>query len=263
MMISESSHVPQESINLAVQAVHYRYGHSPALEDLSFTVANGELVALVGRNGAGKSTLLRCIAGWTRPTQGNVLLQGQAIYQNERWTRRHIVLIPDTPPFYEALTAWEHAQMVAQLHHLENWEGEAEKLFARFGLWSNRDAFPFMYSRGMRYKLALCLALLLKPALLLLDEPLGPLDPLSAGYLWGEFGRYQEQGMSILLSSHQMPYAVHPDRYLVMEQGRLLCQGTPAELRADLGLTGDFSLDNLLETAVTNLYPASPTTTHD
>jgi ABC-type multidrug transport system ATPase subunit len=81
--------------------------------------------------------------------------------------------------------------------------------------------------------------------------------------LWGEFGRYQEQGMSILLSSHQMPYAVHPDRYLVMEQGRLLCQGTPNELRADLGLTGDFSLDNLLETAVTNLYPALPTTTHD
>jgi len=249
--------------NLVVQALSYRYGHSPALEDVSLTVADGELVALVGRNGAGKSTLLRCIAGWTRPTQGEVLLQGQAIYRNERWTRQHIILIPDTPPFYETLTAWEHVQMVAQLHRLTDWEDEAEKLLARFGLWSNRDAFPFMYSRGMRYKLALCLALLLKPTLLLLDEPLGPLDPLSASYLWTEFGRYQAEGMSIVLSSHQMPYAAHPDRYLVMEQGRLLCQGTPDELRADLGLAGDFSLDNLLETAVTNLYTASSFIDHE
>jgi len=257
-----AGNTPVENANLVVQALHYHYGHSPALEDVSLMVARGELAALVGRNGAGKSTLLRCIAGWTRPTQGKVFLNGRAIYPNERWIRQHIVLIPDTPPFYEALTAWEHVQMVAQLHRLTAWEDEAEKLFARFGLWSNRDAFPFMYSRGMRYKLALCLALLLKPALLLMDEPLGPLDPLSAGYLWGEFGRYRDQGMSILLSSHQMPYAVQPDRYLVMEQGRLLCAGTPDELRADLGLTGDFSLDTLLETAVTTLYPQLPPAPH-
>ncbi|MCZ7671295.1 MAG: ABC transporter ATP-binding protein [Chloroflexi bacterium] len=145
-----------------MQGLNYRYGLNPALEDVSLTLAGGELAALVGRNGAGKSTLLRCIAGWTRATQGEILLQGQAIYQNERWTRQHIVLIPDTPPFYESLTAWEHVQMVTQLHRLKNWEAEAQKLFEHFGLWSNRDSFPTMYSRGMRYKLALCLAFLLK-----------------------------------------------------------------------------------------------------
>jgi ABC-2 type transport system ATP-binding protein len=248
----------KNAANLVVQALSYRYGHNPALEDVSLTMMKGELVALIGRNGAGKSTLLRCIAGWTRPTQGNILLQGQDIYQNERWVRQRVVLIPDTPPFYEALTAWEHVQMAAQLHRLTNWESAAETLFARFGLWSNRDAFPFMYSRGMRYKLALCLALLLKPTLLLLDEPLGPLDPLSAGYLWQEFGRYQQQGMSILFSSHQIPRAVQPDRYLVMEQGRLLCQGTPNELREELDLADDFSLNRLLETAVANHHASLP-----
>jgi len=248
---------------LAVQDLNYHYGNNPALEDVSLTMEAGELVALVGRNGAGKSTLLRCIAGWTRSTHGEVLLQGQDIYKNERWTRQHIVLIPDTPPFYESLTAWEHVQMVSQLHHLINWEYEAEKLLDRFGLWSNRDAFPTMYSRGMRYKLALCLAFLLKPALLLLDEPLGPLDPLSAGYLWQEFGHYQELGMSILLSSHQMPHDAHPDKYLVMEQGRMLCDGSPDTLREELGLDGDFSLDSLLETAVTNLYTSETQPTHE
>lgn len=254
-----SNHSPNlaaQSANLVVQSLHYRYGHSPALHDLSMTIAAGELVALVGRNGAGKSTLLRCIAGWTRPTQGEIYLQGRSIYDHERWARQRVMLIPDTPPFYEALTAWEHVQMVAQLHRLIDWKDQAEALLTRFGLWSNREIFPFMFSRGMRYKLALCMGLLLKPVLLLLDEPLGPLDPLSADYLWSEFGRYRDQGMSILLSSHQMPYAVHPDRYLVMEQGQLLLQGTPETLTADLGLNGEFSLDKLLKTAVTNLYTA-------
>jgi len=243
--------------NLVVQSLHYRYGHSPALHNLSVTIAAGELVALVGRNGAGKSTLLRCIAGWTRPSQGEIYLQGQSIYDHERWARQHITLIPDTPSFYEALTAWEHIQMVAQLHRLVDWEDQAESLLTRFGLWSNREAFPFMFSRGMRYKLALCLGLLLKPVLLLLDEPLGPLDPLSADFLWAEFGRYRDQGMSILFSSHQMPYAVHPDRYLVMEQGQLLREGTPEALMADLNLDGEFSLDMLLKTAVTNFNTAN------
>ena len=106
-----------------------------------------------------------------------------------------------------------------------------------------------MFSRGMRYKLALCLGLLLEPALLLLDEPLGPLDPLSVDYLWGELVRYQKLGMGILLSSHQMPEGIQPDRYLVMEQGQMPLQGTPEALM----LPGEtFSLESLLQTAVTD-----------
>ncbi len=242
---------------LLVQGLNYRYGFAPALQDVSFAVAAGELAALVGRNGAGKSTLLRCIAGWTRATAGDILLQERSIYQHERWARQHLVLIPDTPPFYDELTAWEHVQLVAQLHRLIDWEDRAAELLATFGVWSNREATPAMFSRGMRYKLALCLALLLQPALLLLDEPLGPLDPLSADYLWNAFGRYREQGMSILFSSHQLPSDVHPDRYLVMEQGQMPLQGTPETLTAELALDGNLSLNVLLQTAVNRIARAS------
>lgn len=234
---------------LIVHNLSYQYGYSPALHDISFSLAAGELSVLIGRNGAGKSTLLRCIAGWTQATRGDIHLQGRPINQHERWLRRHVVLIPDMPPFYEELTAWEHLQMVAQLHRLTDWEKMAETLLTNFGLWSNRESFPFMFSRGMRYKLALCLGLLLEPALLLLDEPLGPLDPLSVDYLWGELVRYQKRGMGILLSSHQMPEGIHPDRYLVMEQGQMPLQGTPEALMPP-GET--FSLESLLQTAVTD-----------
>ena len=237
---------------LTVQNLSYQYGYSPALHDLSFSLQVGELSVLLGRNGAGKSTLLRCIAGWTQAARGEIRVQGRLIHEHERWLRRHVVLIPDTPSFYEELTAWEHLQMVAQLHKLTDWQAVANTLLTNFGLWSNRDSFPFMFSRGMRYKLALCLALLRQPALLLLDEPLGPLDPLSANYLWGELVRYQKQGMGILLSSHQIPEGIQPNRYLIMEQGQMPLQGTPDELTLP---DGTLSLEYMLQTAVNNFVP--------
>lgn len=240
---------------LAVQQLSYQYGYSPALHELSFSLPAGELAVLLGRNGAGKSTLLRCIAGWTQAAQGVIRVQGRLIQQHERWLRQQVVLIPDTPAFYEELTAWEHLQMVAQLHKLANWEETAVSLLTNFGLWSNRESFPFMFSRGMRYKLALCLALLRPPALLLLDEPLGPLDPLSANFLWGELLRYQTRGMGILLSSHQIPEGIQPDRYLIMEQGQMSLQGTPEALTPP---EGTLTLEGLLQTAMDHFVAPSP-----
>ncbi|MFN8449254.1 MAG: ABC transporter ATP-binding protein [Anaerolineae bacterium] len=237
---------------LQVTNVGYRYGSLNALVDVTFEVegSEGELVALVGRNGAGKSTLLKCIAGWTRPTDGEVLLMGERIDRNERFARKYIVLVPDTPPFYDELTAWEHLQFNAQAHRLDDWEERAEDLLDRYGLLSNKDAFPFTFSRGMRYKLALCMALLVSPKILLLDEPLGPLDPVSADELWIELNRHRSEGMTILLSSHQLPPAAYPDRYFIMEQGEVIAHGTPDQMRKNLGVLNDLTLDNLLRAAI-------------
>lgn len=236
---------------LQVTDLGYRYGSLHALSEVSFEVeGGGELIALVGRNGAGKSTLLKCIAGWTRPTDGNVTLNGERIDRNERYIRAHVVLVPDTPPFYDELTAWEHLQFNAQAHRLQDWEERAEDLLDRYGLLNNRDAFPFTFSRGMRYKLALCMGLLVEPKLLLLDEPFGPLDPVSADELWYELNRHRGDGMTILLSSHQLPPEAYPDRYLIMEQGEVIAVGTPEQMRTELGVTDSLTLDNLLRAAI-------------
>ncbi len=241
----------EEAPLLDVTGVGYRYGSLNALTEVSFQVkGGGELVALVGRNGAGKSTLLKCIAGWTRPTDGEVLLMGERIDRNERFARKYIVLVPDTPPFYDELTAWEHLQFNAQAHRLDDWEERAEDLLDRYGLLNNKDAFPFTFSRGMRYKLALCMGLLVEPKILLLDEPLGPLDPVSADELWIELNRHRTEGMTILLSSHQLPPAAYPDRYFIMEQGEIIAHGTPDQMRSQLGVKNDLTLDNLLRAAI-------------
>lgn len=242
-----------ESPLLVVRDVSYRYGSLNALLNITLEVeGGGELIALVGRNGAGKSTLLKCIAGWTRPTDGEVLLLGERVDRagSERFVRAHVVLVPDTPPFYDELTAWEHLQFNAQAHRLADWESRAEDLLERYGLLGNREAFPFTFSRGMRYKLALCMGLLVEPKILLLDEPLGPLDPVSADELWIELNRHRNEGMTILLSSHQLPPDAHPDRYFVMEQGEVIAEGTPETMRTEYGVTDALTLDNLLRAAI-------------
>ena len=233
---------PNHGARLTVSHVSYRYGPSWVLNDITFALPGAALVVLAGRNGAGKSTLLRCLAGWARPTRGEVFIQGVRVYQHERHARARVLLVPDTPPFYDELTAWEHVQFVARANRLTGWREPAERWLRQFGLWSARDAYPFTLSRGMRYKLGLCLALMLQPPLLLLDEPLGPLDPVSAGLLWEELERRRGEGMAILLSSHQTPPA-DPDRYLLMEDGVLI---------GDLpgGETADQTLEELLADAL-------------
>src|SRR5512145_1900777 len=86
---------------LDVNGVGYRYGALAALVKATFQAEAGELIALVGRNGAGKSTLLKCIAGWTQATEGEVKIHGYPVSKNERYVREHLILVPDTPPFYD------------------------------------------------------------------------------------------------------------------------------------------------------------------
>lgn len=237
---------------LSVSDVSYRYGSFNALSHVTLESEPGQLIAMVGRNGAGKSTLLRCIAGWTQPTDGEIKIKGISVSKTERQIREHVVLLPDTPPFYSELSAWEHLQFTAQVHSYVDWEDEAEELLSRYGLLANKNAFPFTFSRGMRYKLALCIALLVEPALLLMDEPLGPLDPVSADDLWHQLARHKADGMTILLSSHQLPAEATPDRYVIMEGGELIAQGSPEDLRQSLNITGEMTLDNLLRGALKN-----------
>lgn len=256
-MVEQTQDIPEEETQdhegplLKVEGVSYKYGSFTALSSATFDLDAGMLVALVGRNGAGKSTLLRCIAGWTRPSEGSVHVMGRSVAENERFVREHVVLLPDTPPFYDELTAWEHLQFAAQAHGWNNWESDAEDLLDRYGLLTNRDAFPFSFSRGMRYKLAMCMALLIEPRILLMDEPLGPLDPVSADELWIELNRHRNEGMTIILSSHQLPQEAYPDYYFIMEQGEIIGRGTPDNLRKTLKIgDGPLTLDSMLRAAI-------------
>ena len=236
---------------LIAVGVSYIYDTFEALHDVSLTISPGELVVLVGRNGAGKSTLLRCLAGWSQPSDGEITVCGLALPDDEREVRRRLVLVPDVPRFYAELTAWEHLQLVGRLNRSPDYPQQAERLLRRFGLWQSRHAFPSGLSRGMRYKLALCTALLVRPRLLLLDEPFGPLDPVSALFLWEDLLRMRTEGLGILISSHQLPAGAVPDRYVILEQGEVLACDSPAALRTTYRLDDAGGVDDILRAAVT------------
>lgn len=205
---------------LALRGLSFSYGGADVFKDLELEVAPGEIAFLFGSNGAGKSTLLRCVAGWSAPTQGVVELLGRSLRDADRHLRRRVVLVTDTPPFYDDLTAREHLRFVLRANHLRDGESEAERLLGVFGLSGVADAYPSTYSRGMRYKLALAIALLVRPSLLLLDEPFGPIDAAAARVLWDELRALTATGSSVLASVHGMP-DVEPDRSYVLDEGTL------------------------------------------
>ena len=232
---------------LSASGLGYRYGSFAALRDVSLELSPGEIVALVGRNGAGKSTLLRCLAGWYQIEEGEVspgLLTGE-----DRASVARTVLVPDTPSFYGELTAWEHLQFISQLHGRTAWQPEAKRLLGALGLGGHEKAYASSFSRGMQYKLALAVALLSRPDVLLLDEPFGPLDALSSEALYGELRRFAAEGRGVLVSAHQMPEAVAPERFLLLEDGRILTQGTAADLKQRYGLQS-ISGEDLLRAAL-------------
>ncbi len=239
----------QSKFGLVVEGVEYSYGNAPALENVSFSLERGQLAALIGRNGAGKSTLLRCLAGWASIERGDVYVHGVRTSLNERIAREKLTLIPDTPPFYDELTAWEHLKFISQLHGIVNWKLRAEALLADFDLSAEGDASPNTFSRGMRYKLALCMAFIVKPSLLLLDEPFGPLDPTAAESLWEMLRQFCTEGGTVLFSSHMLPVDALPDAFVVIDEGDVITHGSVQTVTGVDDVT-DWTLNDILWAAL-------------
>ena len=199
----------------------FRYGAVPASEAGSSPLAPGELAFLTGPNGAGKSTLFRCLAGWLEPSEGEVLLAGEPFSGHARVRPGTLAFVPDVPSFYDDLTAAEHIELVLAANRAEAARPRAERLLERFGLTGHERLLPSAYSRGMREKLALVLALALRPRVLLLDEPHGPLDRDASLVLSEELASAAREGSAVLLSCHHDVPGLVPDLALSLRDGVL------------------------------------------
>lgn len=206
---------------LVATEVSKKYGSFLALAPASFALNAGEITVLSGPNGSGKTTLLSCLAGLVRPSTGDVAISGFDLYRDEVEVRRRMVFVPDVPRFYLELTAWEHLRFISMAHGvLPGFDQRAETLLRKLGLWEARDLFPHHFSRGMRLKLGLALALIRPFEVLLLDEPTSALDIEGVGLLIDELRHYSEQGAAILLSTHD-PNLIDQlgDRILKIQNG--------------------------------------------
>ena len=207
---------------LDVRDIAFGYGRADIWEQVTFSLAAGEVALLVGPNGAGKSTLLRCLAGWERIREGAILLNGAALESTKPAERSRMAFVADVPAFYDDLTAYEHVELLGRANGWDDgrWD-EADRLLERFGIARFCDQYPQSFSRGMREKLACTLALAIQPDLLMLDEPTGPLDPISARVLEEELARAAASGCAVIMSCHHALETLQPTCILMLEDGRL------------------------------------------
>ena len=208
---------------LVVQDLSKQYGEFVALAPTNFSVQAGEIVILSGQNGSGKTTLLTCITNLIKPSSGRVWVDSFEMAADELEVRRRMVFVPDVQRFYATMTAWEHLRYVAMANQaLDGFDRRAETLLKEFGLWKTRDHFPHNYSRGMQLKLSLALAFIRPFTVLLLDETTSALDEESVSLMLDKVGALRDQGVSIVMSSHNpIIKQQFGDRQFLVEDGVL------------------------------------------
>lgn len=215
---------------LTVNHLTKRYGKTAACNDLSFHLEPGSVTVLLGPNGAGKSTLMKSIIGFLQ-YEGEITVGG---FSNKSTQARAILgYVPELPSLYPNLTVSEHMEFIARAYRLKNYSEDVAELFRRFELEDKKRKFGDELSKGMQQKLNLCLGLLPKPQVLLLDEPMIGLDPHAIKELKSMMEEMRSQGKTLLVSTHIIDSVdMLWDRALIMADGVIHANLTRQELEA-------------------------------
>jgi ABC-2 type transport system ATP-binding protein len=206
-------------------------GEREVLASLAFTIASGGVTGLLGPSGCGKSTLMRSLVGVQRLASGSVRVFGEEA--GTKSLRHRIGYLTQDPSVYDDLTVTENLRFFAQI--LGVGPEEVDRCIDAVDLRSHADQVVGKLSGGQRSRASLAVALLGEPDLLVLDEPTVGLDPLLRRDLWALFHRIAESGAAVLVSSHVMDEAERCNRLLLMREGRIIADGTPAEIREKSG----------------------------
>ena len=214
---------------ILMKGVQKRYGDFQALHPLDLTVRRGEVFGFLGPNGAGKTTTIRMLAGVLVPTTGSISIDRVDIIADPVEARRRVGYIPDRPYLYEKLTAREFLQFIGGVYQIdpEQIRDRGDALLAENDLLSRADELIEAYSHGMKQRLVLSAALLHRPRLLIVDEPMVGLDPHGARRIKDKLREIADSGRSVFLSTHSLDVAQEVcDRVGILFRGRLVALDT-------------------------------------
>jgi ABC-2 type transport system ATP-binding protein len=215
---------------IVVSDVRKRYGPIEALRGVSLTVRRGEIFGLLGPNGAGKTTLIKSLVGSTRPTSGTVRVMGLDPRGQAPALRRQIGYMPQAPALYEDLSPRHNLQFFGRGHGVPDLERRIDAVVDLVGLRERQHGAVYGFSGGMKQRLSLDCALVHEPRVLFLDEPTAGVDPRLRETFWGYFRTLAAQGVTLVVSTHQMDEAMFCERLAVLRAGEVLACESPREL---------------------------------
>lgn len=224
-----------------LRGVRKSYDGRAVLHELNLEVLQGEVLGLLGPNGAGKTTAVRILCGLLAPDGGTVTIGGVDVRADPVAARRKLCFVPDGAPLYAHLSPRQHLQLVGRLHGLdeERIQSESERLLGALELGERIDDPVGQFSRGMRQKAALACAILPRPPLLVLDEPLEGLDAPTTAVIKEVLREWARAGGSVLYTSHLLDVVERVcDRMAILATGRLVALGSMSELRSRSGADG-------------------------
>jgi drug efflux transport system ATP-binding protein len=213
-----------------------RFGDFVAVDHVSLSVARGEIFGFLGPNGAGKSTAIRMLCGLLRPTSGSATVGGLDLNTQAEAIKARIGYMSQKFSLYDDLTVEENIDFFSGIYGVARGRREERKLYVlrMAGIEERRTSLTRLLSGGWKQRLALGCAILHEPPILFLDEPTSGVDPIARRTFWDLIYQLSAAGHTIFVSTHYMDEAEYCHRLALMDRGRIIALGTPAELKASL-----------------------------
>ncbi|OIK08177.1 ABC transporter ATP-binding protein [Bacillus sp. MUM 13] len=231
---------------LEINSLTKKFGDFIAVDNMSLSVAEGEIFGFLGANGAGKSTTINMVAGLLRSHEGTIWILGKEMSKNSRFAKMNIGIVPQELAIYEELAAYENVRFFAGLYGLrgaELHERAAEALeFA--GLKDKHKSYPKNFSGGMKRRLNIACAIAHRPKLIIMDEPTVGIDPQSRNYILASVRKLNEMGCTIIYTSHYMEEVEEIcSRIAIIDHGKIIAEGTKEQLTSIITKTKDILVE--------------------
>jgi len=213
------------------------YGDLLAVDHINFEVKKGEIFGFLGPNGAGKTTTIRMLTGISIPTEGTAIIMGYDIQREPIDAKEQMGIVPDISYVYNELSAWDNLIFTGMLYDMPKAyrKSRAEELLRMFGLYERRGEKVQGFSRGMKRRVCIAMALMNRSSILFLDEPTSGLDVQSVLIIRDLVRKLNQQGLTIFLTTHNMEEANQMcDRVAIINHGRIAAIDTPEKLKRTL-----------------------------
>jgi len=224
---------------ISVKNLTKKFKQFVAVNDISFTVSDGEILAFLGPNGAGKTTTIKILTTVMKPTSGEILINGYDPTKEKDKVRKSFGIVFQDASLDEELTAYENMLLHSVLYGLskKTRSEKIEQLLRFVELWDRQKELVKNFSGGMKRRLEIAKGLLHHPRILFLDEPTQGLDPQTRNHIWEYIKKMnEEEKMTVFFTTHYIEEAEKAaDRVVVIDHGQILAVGTPAELKAKTG----------------------------